>query len=72
MCCFGCRFVAVCVVGVVVTVDVVVAFVQYVAVVGVCCFFVTVALKPLNTFGKQYSPSPTLRVSQLIYKITNL
>ena len=30
------------------------------------------ALKPLYTFGKQYCPSHTLRVSQLIYKITNL
>ena len=29
-------------------------------------------LKPLYTFGKQYCPSPTLRVSQLIYKITIL
>ena len=29
-------------------------------------------LKPLYTFGKQYCPSPTLRVSQLIYKTTNL
>ena len=31
-------------------------------------------LKPLYTFGKQYMycPSSTLRVSQLIYKITNL
>ena len=26
----------------------------------------------MDTFGKQYCPSPTLRVSQLIYKITNL
>ena len=31
-----------------------------------------ISLKPLYTFGKQYCPSPTLRVSQLIYKITNL
>ena len=31
-----------------------------------------VNLKPLYTFGKQYCPSPTLRVSQLIYKTTNL
>ena len=30
------------------------------------------SLKPLYTFGKQYCPSPTLRVSQLIYKTTNL
>ena len=30
------------------------------------------ALKPLDTFGKQYCPRSTLRVSQLIYKITNL
>ena len=29
-------------------------------------------LKPLDTFGKQYCPRPTLCVSQLIYKITNL
>ena len=29
-------------------------------------------LKPLYTFVKQYCPSPTFRVSQLIYKITNL
>ena len=29
-------------------------------------------LKPLYTFGKQYCPSPTHRVSQLIYKITIL
>ena len=29
-------------------------------------------LKPSDTFGKQYCPMPTLRVSQLIYKITNL
>ena len=29
-------------------------------------------LKPLDTFCKQYFPRPTLRVSQLIYKITNL
>ena len=29
-------------------------------------------LKPLYTFRKQYCPSPTLRVSQLIYKITIL
>ena len=29
-------------------------------------------LKPVDTFGKQYCPRPTLRVSQLIYKITNL
>ena len=25
-------------------------------------------LKPLDPFGKQYCPRPTLRVSQLIYK----
>jgi hypothetical protein len=29
-------------------------------------------LKPLDTFGKQYCPRSTLRVSQLLYKITNL
>ena len=29
-------------------------------------------LKQLDTFGKQYCPRPTLRVSQLKYKITNL
>ena len=29
-------------------------------------------LKPLDTFGKQYCPRPALRVSQLIYKITNM
>ena len=29
-------------------------------------------LKPLDTFGKQYCPRPTLCVSQLLYKITNL
>ena len=28
--------------------------------------------EPLYTFGKQYCSSPTLRVSQLIYEITNL
>ena len=32
----------------------------------------TFPLKPLYTFGKQYCPRPTLRVPQLIYKITNL
>ena len=31
-----------------------------------------VHLKPLDTFGKQYCTRPTLRISQLIYKITNL
>ena len=31
-----------------------------------------VKLKPLDTFGKQFVQRPTLRVSQLIYKITNL
>ena len=31
-----------------------------------------IALKPMDTFGKQYCPRPTLRVSQLTYKITNL
>ena len=29
-------------------------------------------LKPLDTFGKQLCPRSTLRVSQLLYKITNL
>ena len=29
-------------------------------------------LKPLDTFGKQYWPRPTLHVSQLVYKITIL
>ena len=29
-------------------------------------------LKPLDTFGKQYCPRPTLRVSQHVYNITNL
>ena len=33
---------------------------------------VSVLLKPLYAFGKQYCPSPTLSVSQLIYKLTNL
>ena len=33
---------------------------------------VNVYLTPLDTFGKQYCPRPTLRVSQLIHKITNL
>ena len=32
----------------------------------------TFHLKPVDTFGKQCCPRPTLRVSQLIYKITNL
>ena len=31
-----------------------------------------VSLKPLDTFGKHYYPRATLRVSQLLYKITNL
>ena len=34
--------------------------------------FIHLCSKPLDTFGKQYCPRPTLRVSQLIYKITNL
>ena len=33
---------------------------------------IRIKLKPLYTFGKQCCPSPTLRVSQLLYKITNL
>ena len=30
------------------------------------------SLKPLDTFGKQSCPRPTLHVSQRIYKVTNL
>ena len=34
--------------------------------------FFILLFKPLDPFGKQYCPWPTLRVSQLIYKTTNL
>ena len=53
-------------------------FCQFMYIVGyIMCLhcqplFCYVSLKPLDTFSKHQCPRPTLRISQLLYKITNL